>query len=272
MIRWLFGMAALTVLVGMAPANAAAGNGLDAVVARTLEAYGGDALPEQGRILRRALPMLLDWERGNALADLGPATRGDGRAVRRLRVDLGSDLALFVEIGMRSARILRSAGVMTMGGGEMSFGAAYGPLRAFGPLRLPARETQSAMGQPDRLDRDRPRRGRACARIFPVAATMTPPPGPITADQKNSQCTIMTASSTFSPGVPSGAGFGRASRRRFLAGASAASHSAAPACSAAVLRRSPNAMRSTQPPWSIRPRPSRRGSATTARSGAATAW
>lgn len=114
-----------------------------------------DGAPASGPLLRAmrlqaarlALPMLLDWERGK-IADLGPATRGDGRAVRRLRVDLGSDLALFVEIGMRSARILRSAGVMTMGGGEMSFGAAYGPLRAFGPLRLPARETQSAMGRP----------------------------------------------------------------------------------------------------------------------------
>jgi len=208
-------MAALLAVVAMAPARAAPGDDLDAVVARVLEAYGGALLPEPGRILRStgrlhagrdrkgaeilrevawpdylrveiardggaretrvllgdrgwrdgspapvplvramrlqaarlSLPMLLGWERA-ALSDLGRARRADGRAVRRLRLDLGGSLELFVEIAEPSGRILRSAGVMSMGGAKVSFGATYSEFRSFGALTWRAREAQHAMGRP----------------------------------------------------------------------------------------------------------------------------
>ena len=95
---------------------------------------------------RLALPMLLRWE-AKRVRDMGDALRDDGVEVRRLHVDLGDGLSLFVEIDVHSARILRSAGVMTMGGLEMSFGAEFGDFRSFGALSWPGREDQSAMGQ-----------------------------------------------------------------------------------------------------------------------------
>jgi hypothetical protein len=79
---------------------------------------------------------------------MGEAVRADGVAVRRLALDLGDGLAIFVEIDPAAARILRSAGVMSAGGAKMDFGAAYAEFRDFGALSLPAREEQSAMGQP----------------------------------------------------------------------------------------------------------------------------
>ena len=95
---------------------------------------------------RLSLPMILWWER-ERLTDLGPARREDGIEVRRLRIGLADDLALFVEIEAGSGRVLRSAGVMRMGGAEMSFGAVYSDFRPFSGVRWPAREDQSAMGQ-----------------------------------------------------------------------------------------------------------------------------
>jgi hypothetical protein len=113
-----------------------------------------DGVPESGPLVlamklqaaRLALPMLLAWE-VDRLTDMDGARREDGVDVRRMRVDLDDGLALFVEIDSGTARILRSAGVMTMGGMEMSFGAAYGGFRDIGPLSWPGREDQSAMGQ-----------------------------------------------------------------------------------------------------------------------------
>jgi hypothetical protein len=84
---------------------------------------------------------------GERVRDLGDALRNDGIEVRRLHVVLGDDLSLFVEVDVRSARNLRSAGVMTMGGLEMSFGAEFGDFRSFGALSWPGREDRSAMGQ-----------------------------------------------------------------------------------------------------------------------------
>jgi len=96
---------------------------------------------------RLALPMLLDWA-ADKLSDLGEHMREDGGSVRRLRVDLGDDLFLFVEIGVEEARILRTAGVMRMGGAEMEFGAIYSDFRGFGEVSWPSREEQYAMGRP----------------------------------------------------------------------------------------------------------------------------
>lgn len=95
---------------------------------------------------RLSLPMILWWERA-ALTDMGMATREDGVVVHRLRLDLADDLALFVEIEDATGHILRSAGVMTMGGAEMAFGAAYSEFRPFGAAIWPGHEDQSAMGQ-----------------------------------------------------------------------------------------------------------------------------
>jgi len=128
-----------------------------------------DGAPESGPMLgamklqaaRLALPMLLGWE-SERLADLGEAERADGIAVRRLALDLGEGLALYVEIDSAKARILRSAGVMSAGGAKMDFAATYSDFRDFSALSLPAREDQSAMGQPtgwtaiDSVDLDLP--------------------------------------------------------------------------------------------------------------------
>ncbi len=113
-----------------------------------------DGVPEAGPMLgamklqaaRLALPMLLGWE-ADRLADLGEAIRADGIQVRRLSLELGDGLALFVEIDPAEGRILRSAGVITSGGKQMDFAAAYGEFQGFGALSLPTREEQSAMGQ-----------------------------------------------------------------------------------------------------------------------------
>ena len=96
---------------------------------------------------RLSLPMILWWE-GSAVVDMGDAVREDGKQVHRLKVGLADGLALFVEIDAQTGRILRSAGVMTMGGAEMAFGAAYSDFRAFGDVMWAAHEDQSAMGQP----------------------------------------------------------------------------------------------------------------------------
>ena len=210
---------AVLAILGLAGAGAGAGvaradEALDALIARTLDVYGGDALPALGcmfrvtgsnwsvrrgatgavlrelrwpdylrveiayedggretRLLvgdegwrddapapgpmvaamklqaaRLALPMLLDWQAAQ-LSDMGEALREDGIAVHRLRVGLDGGLLLYVEIDLKTARILRSAGVMTMGGAEMSFGAEYADFRDLGRLSWPGREDQSAMGQ-----------------------------------------------------------------------------------------------------------------------------
>lgn len=208
-IMRLFAFVILSLLVGLT-ARAAP---VDDLLARTLEAYGGDALPPQGTAVRftgqtwshqrgaagatlrevrwpdllrieiayedggsesrgligeegwrdgqpsqqpmtdamrlqaarLSLPMILAWER-ERLIDRGEATREDGVAVHRVAVDLGGGLALFAEIDRESARILRSAGVMSMGGTEMSFGTSYSDFQNFGALAWPAREDLTAMG------------------------------------------------------------------------------------------------------------------------------
>jgi hypothetical protein len=212
MKRWMLAMFAVFSLAAASAARS--GEPLDALIERTLTAYGGAALPAPGAMFRvsgrnwsnsrgaegallralrwpdylrveisyedggretrllvgdegwrdgapassplvaamklqaarLALPMLLDLEADRG-RDIGVARRDDGIDVRRLRVELGGGLSLFVEIDAGSARILRSAGVMTMGGMEMSFGAAYGDFRKLGVLSWPGREDQSAMGQ-----------------------------------------------------------------------------------------------------------------------------
>lgn len=206
----MFAAAAAVFLLPLSPGAET----LDELVARTLAAYGGSALPEQEKVIRltgrtwshrqqaegatlrelrwpdylrveiayedgvtesrvmvgddgwrdgepapapltlamklqaarTALPMILDWE-GDGLTDIGETTREDGTEVRHVVIDLGEGLALFVEIDRGSARILRSAGVMQMGGMEMDFGAVYSDFRDFGDISWPAREDQSAMGQ-----------------------------------------------------------------------------------------------------------------------------
>ena len=208
------GLVALYAVLLVAAMPVRAEEDLAAVLARTKEKYGGDALPAdgtllrssgtmmssgrsmQGKILREAawpsylrveidyddgtretrlmlddegwrdgepatgplvlamklqsarlsLPMIL-WWRHDALTDLGPATREDGVAVRRLRIGLDEALALFVEIETSTGKILRSAGVMSMGGAQMSFGAVYSEFRQFGELTWPTHEDQSAMGR-----------------------------------------------------------------------------------------------------------------------------
>lgn len=225
-MRTLLLMLLTVALIGWNAAEAPAQAGpepIDALVARTLQAYGGDSLPRhdrmfrvtgrnwsnrraaEGAVLRElrwpdylrveiayedggresrllvgddgwhngapapaplvdamrlqaarlALPMLLGWE-SEQLRDLGEAQLSDGTEVRRLAVDLteafpsgpGGELTLFVEIRRADARILRSAGVMKMGGEEVSFGAAYEEFGPFAALSWPRRENQSAMGQP----------------------------------------------------------------------------------------------------------------------------
>ena len=93
-----------------------------------------------------SLPMLLSWER-EQLRSLGETSRADGRRVNRVAIELDDGLALYVEIDSTTAEILRSAGVMAMGGAEMSFGTTYGPIVDFGQLRSSAREDQTAMGR-----------------------------------------------------------------------------------------------------------------------------
>lgn len=110
---------------------------------------------------RVSLPMLLVWDAGK-IRDLGGAVREDGVSVRRIAVEIGEGLTTFVEIDVETATILRSAGVMSFGGAEMSFGAAYTALTNFGPMRQTAREDLTAVGQQtgwmeiDSVELDRP--------------------------------------------------------------------------------------------------------------------
>ena len=90
--------------------------------------------------------MILQWE-ASKLSDLGAAVREDGRAVRRLALALDEALTLFVEIDTDTFRILRTAGVMTVAGIEIAFGASYSDPTAFSDLVWSAREDQSAMGR-----------------------------------------------------------------------------------------------------------------------------
>ena len=82
---------------------------------------------------RFSLPMLLQWK-ADRVRDMGVAWPDDGVEVRRLRAELGGGLVLFVEIDQQSARILRSASVMNIGGTEMYFGDVHDEFRSFGAL------------------------------------------------------------------------------------------------------------------------------------------
>lgn len=95
--------------------------------------------------VRFNLPMILLENRG-AVRDLGPVTDQQGRALRALAVPVGDGMTLVADVEPASGRILRSRGVLSMGGQSMEFATLYDAFRSVDGVLVPFREQHYAMG------------------------------------------------------------------------------------------------------------------------------
>lgn len=95
---------------------------------------------------RLAFPFLLPAER-DRLIDHGTRTGSDGIPVRVLELPIGRHMAVLVAADLETGRIVRSRGVLSMGGAEaMDFATAYYEFRTWDGILFAAREEQYAMG------------------------------------------------------------------------------------------------------------------------------
>ena len=69
-----------------------------------------------------------------------------GRRLRALSVPLGEGMALVADLEPESGRILRSRGVLEMGGQTMEFATLYDAFRTVEGILVPFREEHYAMG------------------------------------------------------------------------------------------------------------------------------
>ncbi|WP_448191380.1 hypothetical protein [Azospirillum sp. sgz301742] len=95
--------------------------------------------------VRFNLPLLLLENRAR-VRDLGPVTDQQGHALRALAVPLDEGMMLVADMEPDSGRILRSRGILAMGGQQMEFATLYDGFRTVDGVLVPFREQHYAMG------------------------------------------------------------------------------------------------------------------------------
>lgn len=95
--------------------------------------------------VRFNLPLIL-LESRQTVRDLGPVADQQGRTLRALAVPMGEGMTLVADLDPESGRILRSRGVLSMGGQSMEFATLYDGFRTVGGVLVPFREQHYAMG------------------------------------------------------------------------------------------------------------------------------
>ncbi|PWC43198.1 hypothetical protein TSO221_20150 [Azospirillum sp. TSO22-1] len=95
--------------------------------------------------VRFGLPLIL-LEKRAAVMDLGRVTDQQGNALRALAVPVGEGMTLVADLDPESGRILRSRGILSMGGATMEFATLYDAFRDVNGVLIPFREQHYAMG------------------------------------------------------------------------------------------------------------------------------
>lgn len=95
---------------------------------------------------RMGLPYNLLEGRGR-LRDRGTVTGENGKALRAVELPLSENMHLIVEIDPASGRILKTRGVLSMGGNRMEFITAYEDFRRKDGRLYAAKEVHYAMGR-----------------------------------------------------------------------------------------------------------------------------
>lgn len=108
------------------------------------------SVPFQAAVVLQAARMALPWrlkEDVGRVLDRGAERNADGKPVRILEWSLPDNLKLIVEIDPATRQILRSRGIMSMGGSTMEFATRYEDYRPVAGRLIAFVERHYAMGQ-----------------------------------------------------------------------------------------------------------------------------
>lgn len=103
----------------------------------------------RGAITLQAARVALPWNilaKQAAAVDLGATTTADGMTVRTIEFPLEDRLKLIVEIDPKTGHMLRSRGILSLGGNTIEFATVYSDFRMENGRIHPAHEEQFAMG------------------------------------------------------------------------------------------------------------------------------